>query len=57
MSKQADHRTHPEGQVELQNWNIERSKSINPPAYQFVGHHLAEQRPEKKWDLIRREGF
>lgn len=45
---QADHRTHPEGQVELQNWNIERSKALTHQLIRFVGHHLAQSKGLKK---------
>lgn len=41
MSEQVDHRIHPEGQVELQSWNIERSKALIHQLIRLVGHHLA----------------
>ena len=42
MSEQVDHRIHPEGQVELQNWNTERSKASIHQLIRLAGHHLAQ---------------
>ena len=57
MSEQVDHRIHPEGQVELQNGNIERSKASIRQLIRLAGHHLAQILDLKKMGFNKKGGI